>query len=65
MGVLYHPRVALQLCGAWRRKQGQVGKLSGQGGKLSAEMYRQSGLVISREQGLRSDAGFAVRVLMS
>ena len=29
-----------------------------------AEMYRQSGLVISREQGLRYDAGFAVPVLI-
>ena len=28
-------------------------------------MYRRSGLVISREQGLRYDAGFAVPVLMS
>ena len=27
--------------------------------------YRRSGLVISREQGLRYDAGFAVPVLMS
>ena len=31
----------------------------------NAEMYRRSGLVISREQGLRYDAGFAVPVLMS
>ena len=31
----------------------------------NAEMYRRSGLVISREQGLRYDAGFAVLVLMS
>ena len=31
----------------------------------NAEMYRQSGLVISREQGLCYDAGFAVPVLMS
>ena len=31
----------------------------------NAEMYRQSGQVISREQGLRYDAGFAVPVLMS
>ena len=31
----------------------------------SAEMYRRSGLVISREQGLHYDAGFAVPVLMS
>ena len=31
----------------------------------NAEMYRQSGLVISREMGLRYDAGFAVPVLMS
>ena len=31
----------------------------------TAEMYRRSGLVISREQGLRYDAGFAVPVLMS
>ena len=30
-----------------------------------AEMYRRSGLIISREQGLRYDAGFAVPVLMS
>ena len=30
-----------------------------------AEMYLRSGLVISREQGLRYDAGFAVAVLMS
>ena len=30
-----------------------------------AEMYRRSGLVISREQGLRYDAGFAEPVLMS
>ena len=29
------------------------------------EMYRRSGLVMSREQGLRYDAGFAVPVLMS
>ena len=28
-------------------------------------MYRRSGLVISREQVLRYDAGFAVAVLMS
>ena len=28
-------------------------------------MYRRSGLVISREQGWRHDAGFAVPVLMS
>ena len=28
-------------------------------------MYRRSGLVISREQGLRYDAGFAVPALMS
>ena len=28
-------------------------------------MYRRSGLVISREQGLRYDAGFAGPVLMS
>ena len=27
--------------------------------------FRRSGLVISREQGLRNDAGFAVPVLMS
>ena len=32
---------------------------------VHAEMYHQSGLVISREQGLRYDAGFAVPVLMS
>ena len=31
----------------------------------NAEMYRRSGLVISREQGLRYDAGLAVPVLMS
>ena len=31
----------------------------------NAEMYRRGGLVISREQGLRYDAGFAVPVLMS
>ena len=31
----------------------------------NAEMYRRSGLVISREQGLRYDAGFAAPVLMS
>ena len=31
----------------------------------NAEMYRRSGLVISREQRLRYDAGFAVPVLMS
>ena len=30
----------------------------------NAEMYRRSGLDISREQGLRYDAGFAVPVLM-
>ena len=30
-----------------------------------AEMHRQSGLVISRQLGLRYDAGFAVPVLMS
>ena len=29
------------------------------------EMYRRSGLIISQEQGLRYDAGFAVPVLMS
>ena len=28
-------------------------------------MYRRSGLIISPEQGLRYDAGFAVPVLMS
>ena len=32
---------------------------------VQAEMYRRSGLVISGEQGLRYDAGFAVPVLMS
>ena len=31
----------------------------------NAEMYRRSGLIISREQGLCYDAGFAVPVLMS
>ena len=31
----------------------------------NAEMYRRSGLVISREQGLRYDAGFAMPVLIS
>ena len=31
----------------------------------NAEMYRRSGLLISREQGLRYDAGFAVPGLMS
>ena len=31
----------------------------------NAEMYRQSGLVISREQGLRYYAGLVVPVLMS
>ena len=31
----------------------------------NAEMYRRSGLIISREQGLRYDAGFAVPALMS
>ena len=31
----------------------------------NAEMYCRSGLVISREQGLRYDAGFPVPVLMS
>ena len=31
----------------------------------NAEMYRRSGLVVSREQGLCYDAGFAVPVLMS
>ena len=31
----------------------------------NAEIYRRSGLVISREHGLRYDAGFAVPVLMS
>ena len=29
----------------------------------NAEMYRRSGLIISREQGLRCDAGFVVPVL--
>ena len=32
--------------------------------RTNAEMYRRIGLVISREQGLRYDAGFAVPVLM-
>ena len=31
----------------------------------NAEMYRRSGPIISREQGLHYDAGFAVPVLMS
>ena len=31
----------------------------------NTEMYRRSGLVISREEGLRDDARFAVPVLMS
>ena len=31
----------------------------------NAEMYRRSGLIVSREPGLRYDAGFAVPVLMS
>ena len=31
----------------------------------NAEMYRRSGLIISREQGFRYDAGFAVPVMMS
>ena len=30
----------------------------------NAEMYRRSGLVIPRDQGLRSDAGFVVPVLI-
>ena len=30
----------------------------------NAEMYRRNGLVISRDQGLRSDDGLAVLVLM-
>ena len=30
----------------------------------NADMYRQSGLIISREQGLRCDSGFAVPVPM-
>ena len=30
-----------------------------------SEDYRRSGLVISREQGLRYDSGFAVPVLIS
>ena len=30
----------------------------------NAEMYIRSGLIISREQGLRCDAGFALPVLM-
>ena len=33
--------------------------------KGATRMYRRSGLVISREQGLRYDAGFAVPVQMS
>ena len=33
--------------------------------RRNAEMHRRSGLVISREQGLRYDARFAVPVLMS
>ena len=31
----------------------------------NTEMYRRSGLIISREQGWRYDPGFAVPVLMS
>ena len=31
----------------------------------NAEMYRQSGMISSRDQGLRCDAGFAVPVMMS
>ena len=31
----------------------------------NAEMYRRCGLIISREQGLHYDAGFAVPVMMS
>ena len=30
----------------------------------NAEMYHRSGLIVSREQGLRCNAGFAVPVLM-
>ena len=30
-----------------------------------SEMYRRSGLIISRDQGLHYDAGFAVPLLMS
>ena len=32
--------------------------------RRNAEMYRQSVVIISQEQGLRYDAGFAVPVLM-
>ena len=39
--------------------------LSGTVQRENAEMYRRSGLVISREQGLPYDGGFAVPVLMS
>ena len=44
----------------WAMQQLSVTVQRGKG-----EMYRRSGLVISREQGLRYDAGFAVPVLMS
>ena len=33
--------------------------------RANAEMYCHSGLIISREQGVRYDAGVAVPVLMS
>ena len=32
---------------------------------MLADTYRRGGLIISREQGVRYDAGFAVPVLMS
>ena len=45
--------------------KGHVGPTSPTVQRGNAKMYRRSGLVISREQGLRYDAGFAVPVLMS
>ena len=49
--------------GAFVRWAMQLLSVTVQRGK--AEMYRRSGLIISREQVLRYDAGFAVPVLMS
>ena len=49
--------------GAFVRLAMQLLSVTVQRGK--AEMYRRSGLVISREQDFRYDAGFAVPVLMS
>ena len=60
------PRSRLQTCSSSiMNTQHARAQLATEFLRGNTEMYRRSGLVISREQGLRYDAGFAVPVLMS